>query len=451
MFPIPEEPEAWQTAYTRDDAFNDSAKYSGYSSLALVLGTLILAVYIGIRVFPKIKFEVLPLHIWAVVIILFIVLVFILVSAAQLGAKYFAKRFFLEFYRPPDSVVPSTLIEYRLRGKTKLPPPLSLLSKFKFIIIKDGKIDRPEDWITWSAQHLGGPFSLIVFDGCALYLERGNRFSRVVGPGNKIPFLEWYETIKYVVDLRPQVKTGSFDVWTKDGIKIRLTARITCRIGDPSKKDPASELVYPFDPVSVKKAVERYALRWPNPQEEPSEFTWIDAAWGQVTGIVPGYIGSRMLDDLLIAERQSGQILSPDAIGELVESLNKATNVFGVYMLDFQIQNIEVPAKVIEVQEEYWKAERQGMATIADGKAKAFNIRSREKARADAQRDLILAIADGLDKNSSGNYAEPLLLSLSGVLDESLQDPYIRATIAGETLDTLEKLRKLLDNSSDNG
>jgi regulator of protease activity HflC (stomatin/prohibitin superfamily) len=158
-----------------------------------------------------------------------------------------------------------------------------------------------------------------------------------------------------------------------------------------------------------------------------------------------------MLDDLLMAERQSGQILSPEAVKELIGKLNQASNGFGVYVLDFQIQNIEVPARVTKQQEENWKAERQGMATVIDGQAKAFNIRSREKARAEAQRDLILAIADGLEKNTSGNYAEPLLLSLSGVLDESLQDPYIRATIAGETLDTLEKLQKILDRPSHNG
>ena len=44
-----------------------------------------------------------------------------------------------------------------------------------------------------------------------------------------------------------------------------------------------------------------------------------------------------------------------------------------------------------------------------------------------------------------------LLLSLSGVLEESLQDPLIRSTIAGETLDTLEKLQKLLDRPTHNG
>jgi regulator of protease activity HflC (stomatin/prohibitin superfamily) len=265
----------------------------------------------------------------------------------------------------------------------------------------------------------------------------------VVGPG--LPFLEWYETIKYVADLRPKVKTDSFDVWTKDGIKVKLTVRIECRIGDPAKKDPDGELVYPYDPVAVKKAIERYSLRWPDPTKEPSEFDWIDATWGQVTGIVPGYIGSRMLDDLLMADRKSGQILSPDALKKLIEDLNKATNGFGVYITDFQIQKFEVPPKILEQQKEFWKAERQSVNTIIEGEAKAYSIRAHEKARAEAQRDIIIAIADGLDKNPNKQFTESLLLSLSGILGDSLSDPLLRAYLARETLDTLEKLQKMLD------
>ena len=92
-----------------------------------------------------------------------------------------------------------------------------------------------------------------------------------------------------------------------------------------------------------------------------------------------------------------------------------------------------------------WEAERQSIATIIDGRAKAFSIRTREEARAEAQRNLILAIAEGLEKNRSKQFAEPLLLSLSGILDESLQDPLARSYLAKESLDTLEKLQKLLD------
>jgi regulator of protease activity HflC (stomatin/prohibitin superfamily) len=458
-FPYPENSDDWQTAYTSDQAFHDSDKYGNLLLLPAVSWCFfIIVIYVCVFTIELL----LPIETYSLItlgfILSFILLFsFALVAVVRKSSDYFAKSFFVQFYSPPEGIDPSEIIDNRLFGRSKLPPPLNMLSKFKNIIVKDGEILNKDKWPAWSACNLGGPIKLMVFDGCALYLERGNRFSRVVGPGDKIPFLEWYETIKYVVDLRPKVKTDSFDVWTKDGIKIKFTVQIECRIGDPSKHDPASSLIYPYDPLAVKKAIERYALRWPNRIDgEPSEFTWIDAAWGQVTGIIPSYVGSRMLDDLFIADRQGGQILSPDAMKEIFEKLDKATNGFGVFITDFQIAKIEIPKEVDERQKHHWKAERQSIATILEGKAKALSIRTQEKARADAQRDLIMAIADGLEKNidrdaaegDKERFIEPLLLSFSGILDESLSDPLARAYLAKDTLEVLEKLQNMLEKPS---
>jgi regulator of protease activity HflC (stomatin/prohibitin superfamily) len=192
--------------------------------------------------------------------------------------------------------------------------------------------------------------------------------------------------------------------------------------------------------------VERLSLRWPNRNvdEAPSEFDWGDAAWGQVTSVLPDYIGSRTLDELFLEKKKGGQIMAAKAMQEIVSDLNKATNPFGVYVTGFQIQKIVAPPEVEEQQKNHWKAERQSIATVRSGQAKAFDIRSQEKARAEAQRDLILAIANGLEKHKGQNYSEALLLSLSGILDTSLKDPLMRAYLAKETLDTLEKLRTML-------
>ena len=458
-FPYPENPSDWQVAYTRDDAFRDSGKHTPYSSLAssiASIGTSAFVVLISIpiinqmitRLFAKsTQNSVLKLVVFLVMLLIVLTVVQVLISIARKRASDFATMFFREFYQPPEDIEPTEIINYRLYGRSKLPPPFNLLSQFHYIMAKDGEIVKADKWPAWCSRHLGGPILLIVFDGCALYLERGNRFSRVVGPGDKVPFLEWFETIKYVVDLRPKIKEGNFDVWTKDGININLTIQIECRIGDPKKKDADSNLVYPYDPISVKKAIERHSVRWPNRTEgTPSEFTWVDAAWGQVTGIVPGYIGSRMLDDLFMENRKSGQILSPEAVQEIFQKLNKATENFGVYITDFQVLEIKIPKEVEEHQKEYWKAERQSVATKIEGETKAFGIRTREKARAEAQYDIILAIAKGLEKNRDGQFTEPVLLSLSGVLDESLREPLTRAYLAKETLDTLEQLQKMLDN-----
>lgn len=456
-FPYPEDSNAWQTVYTRDDAYRQFGKHANRSKLTFLLGVALVATFFTVQFSPfSIQFASRYLKPSNTVTQAMILLTFLLsaligyfaLQAVRSRALKFAASFFNDFHHPPEGVDPAELIKYRLNGKIKLPPPFNMLSQFKYIMAKEGEIAKSDQWPAWMARALGGPLLLIVFDGCALYLERGNRFSRVVGPGDKAPFLEWFETIKYVVDLRPKVQDGKFDVWTKDGIKIEIKARIECRIGDPKKKDPDGVLVYPYDPNAVKKAIERYALKWPTcPEGEPAEFTWIDAAWGQVTGIVPSYIGSRMLDDLFIAKRNGGQILSPNAIHEIFEKLNGATNGFGVYITDFQIFETKLPEVVEKHQREFWQAEKQSATTIIDGQSKAYRIRAREKARADAQYEIILAIAEGLKKNKDGEFTEPVLLSLSGVLDVSLREPLTRAYLAKETLDTLEQLQNILGNS----
>lgn len=464
-FPYPENPSDWQTAYTRDDAFKEYGKHARHSELAFLAGILIITAFIAIKLAPNLSRVISPalvqalpgplgwIFVFIAILMALIFVVSLILLVAQSRAFHVATAFFTEFHQSPEGIDPARIIKYRLQGRFKLPPPFSMFSQFEYIIAKEGDIAKSDQWPAWCARNLGGPILLIVFDGCALYLERGNRFSRIIGPGDKAPFLEWYETIKYVVDLRPKVKEGNFDVWTKDGININLTIQIECRIGDPQKNDPNSKLVYPYDPLSVKKAIERHSVRWPKrPEgEPPEEFTWVDAAWGQVTGIVPNYIGSRMLDDLFMESRKSGQILSPEAVQEIFQKLNKATEGFGVYITDFQILEIKLPKEVEEHQKEYWKAERQSVATIIDGQTKAFHIRSREKARADAQRDLIISIADGLKKNEDGKYSDALLLSLSGILDNSLKDPLMRSYIAKESLDTLEQLYKMLNESEPSG
>lgn len=435
-FPYPQDPKDWQTAYTLNQAYQDSGRVAPEANWVGSLAKIMLFAY-GLLAFATHKFRGLQFIIVFVIIVLLVLITIV--------ARRNAIDFFKRLYQPPESISAGDVIDYRLHGRFKLPLFLSDLfpniSQFKYIIAQEGRIKNPNEWPAWQACNVGGPILLIIFDGCALYLERGNRFSRVVGPGDKYPFLEWYETIKYAVDLRPKVKEDRFSVWTKDGINISINVRIECRIGDPKKHNAKKTgLMYPYDPEAVKKAVERYALRWPNPQEEPSEFTWVDAAWGQVTGILPEYVGGRMLDDLLLAERKNGQILSREAHAELLEKVNKSTNAFGVYVTDLQLVKIELPKEVVEQQKKTWEVEQEGLVTIIEGEAKADNIRTREKAHADAQRDLLIAIADGLDLHSGEQMVEPLLVSMARILDKSLQDPMVRASLANETLETIERI-----------
>lgn len=455
------DPQKWQTLYTRDDAYRDSGKHASTYSNTFLASILIASGFVALRLTPILNGVISRLigvtqtnNAVALLLsfLLSIVLTYLALHFAQTMAYRYAVGFFSDFHQPPEGVDPNDIIKYRLTGRFKLPPPFTPLLQFKYLLVQDGEIAKANEWPAWMARTLGGPLILIIFDGYALYLERGNQFSRVVGPGENIPFLEWYETIKYVVDLRPKVHVDYVNVWTRDGIRVKLTIRVESRIGDPQKKDPSGNLIYPFDSLAVKKAIERFAVRWPTcPEGEPEEFTWIHAVWGQVTSVVPNYIGSRMLDDLFVADKQGGAILSHEATTEIKNKLDDLTKVFGVHILDFQVTKVEIPPEIEIYQKEFWKAEKQGAAMRVEGETIAYGIEQREKTRAYAQRDIITAIGRGLQKNTDGQFTEPVLLSLSRILDQSLNEPLTRAYLAKETLDALEQLHKyLIDQTNAN-
>ncbi|MBV6396349.1 MAG: hypothetical protein HFACDABA_01947 [Anaerolineales bacterium] len=450
-------PLEWQTLYTRDHAYRNFGRYARHYQYVFFAGLFVVAGYIAARAAPTLtqfvssslgaSIETLAAAISLAAFLLALLLAFVALSLVRSRAYQAATAFFADFHQPSEGIDPAVVIQYRLNGKFRLPHPFTPLFQFRYLMVRDGGIVKPDEWPAWMARTLGGPLLLIIYDGYALYLERGNRFSRVVGPGERIPFLEWYETIRYVVDLRPKVREDHVRAWTKDGIRIDLTIRLECRIGDPQKKDPEGKLIFPFDPLAVKKAVERFAVRWPTcPEEEPEEFTWTDAAWGQVTSVVPDYIGSRKFDELFAADNQPGPIQSKEFDAEIKFALNELTRAFGVYIIDFQVTKVEIPPEVEHYQKEYWKAEKQGHMTRIDGTTKAYSIEQIEKTRANAQRDIIVAIAKGLQQNNTGQFTEPVLLSLSRVLDRSLRDPLTRAYLAQESLGALEQLQKYLND-----
>jgi hypothetical protein len=94
--------------------------------------------------------------------------------------------------------------------------------------------------------------------------------------------------------------------------------------------------------------------------------------------------------------------------------------------------------------EKNWGAEWKSLNVITAGEAEAYKIRAMEKAHAEAQKDLIMTIASSLEKMDPQQMREHLLLSLSGMLENSLVDPYVRAGLPKETMETLQKLQEYL-------
>ncbi|MCS7010715.1 MAG: hypothetical protein NZL98_05050 [Anaerolineales bacterium] len=371
-----------------------------------------------------------------------------------IGIIVLVYRIGLDFARAIYNLPPTThlfpLIHRRLVGVPPLPPPLDTLWKYPFVTIKDPK-DLPEDhWVRW----LGGPATLVIYDGVALYLERGNRFSRVVGPGSPpMPFLDRYETVKAVVDLRPQTKEGETHPWTKDGIQVHVKIRMECQIYAGKEAIQASKnLVYPFDPQAVKQAVEYTAVKLDKERNRLYESDWLDGVWGQVTGYINRHISGHTIDEISLFEHEEthgvdGNLQVHALAQRHLEAINRSLfeRNTGAKVLAIHLA-IDFPPEVNQYRVKYWEAERARRAAVRLSQAEADSIRLREEARARTEEDILNAITEKLKDVPPDNLTEPLLMSLTGILDNTLNDPLIRPIIARNSLNLLEQLRNLLKN-----
>jgi hypothetical protein len=344
-----------------------------------------------------------------------------------------AKDFAVRLYRPLDVSDLESRIWHRLLGWH------GLFNFSNYVVINEPKLAPTSDWSTW----LGGPASLFIYDGFAVYLERGNCFSRVVGAGFPIPHLDARETIKAIVDLRPHIQDASANAWTKDGIKTRIKVRVAFQIDSGDPGNPAqARLMYPYNPVSVRKAVEYTALRLRKGKFVESD--WCEGAMGIMTGLLSHHITSHHLDELFMANMGDGQMLSDRVMNKLFEDASVSLKKIGVSLNNIQITDIEIPDDVRRQRLNTRHADKESMVIRIQGEAQAYGIRISEETRAKSQRDLIISIAKSLQKIEPSNFPEPLLLSLSSLIDQGLGDPFIKSYLGKETLVTIEKLRDMI-------
>ncbi len=459
--PIPEA-EKGQEKYLASQSQWQDMKRNGEFTITLVLLMAIATLYslgYAIDQFERWLFTTTSQTLFNILLLRIVLIVLTPMLLLFIGRRFSFRRAVTlveDLYAKTDEKIPA-LIRRRLVGVPPLPPPLNGFVKYESIIISPDKPDLDEHhWARW----LGGPATLVIYDGFAVYLERGNQFSRVVGPGFPPPFLERYEHIKEIIDLRPQTKSHEVKPWTKDGIPITLTVKAKFRIDASAKAlERSSTVRYPFDPVAVKAAVE-YASVCLNTENQPQEQSWLDAAWGPITGAVNSFVSGHSLDELFVAPRTEDhanihhlnsetpehieQIFSQTIAEQVTSKARESLHPYGIHVSDIQITKLEVHADILDLRTRYWETIRLKIAAQHNSRAEADHIRARELAHAEAQRIMLTTIMTKLEKVDSKDLTEALALSLSGILDQNLEDPLIRPLIAKESFAVLDRVKKLL-------
>lgn len=159
---------------------------------------------------------------------------------------------------------------------------------------------------------------------------RMGSYQRVLGPGLnfKLPFFEWITKVDYRVkstNVNPQ------KVLTKDNVTVTVDAIVYYRVRKEHEE--------------IAKAV-----------LEVKDFNEVTVRYAQTK--LRDLVGSKELDDIL--QRRE------EVAGELEETLDKATNDFGVKIRDVELQDVSIPEEMERAMAAQAEAERNRRAKIKE-------------------------------------------------------------------------------------
>lgn len=412
-----------------------------------------------------------------VVLLNAIVLILSLLPGAVLGSlpafialwviPRLASGFIHTLYDTKDLREARDFLQRNLFGMTELKPP---------VIVKEGRVAVGAN----SLYHrVGGRTLLIVYNDSAAVLEKGGRLTRVVG-GPYFGFLERFERIWEVVDLRPQRWVLTDNGMTKEGIPISCEADITFKIDDrfvdeegnvQIRLPTAAQTELPTD-TAIAEELQKAGIDKPLPYTEEAVFNAATSLWvrikqpehkeqlrkwtgrvviGEVEGTLRNILARYRLD-WLMRPPQPGQKHPREEIREQLErKLHEALpvgNRLGARILNVDLGKIDVKDDRISTQwVEAWRAgwEQRAVESQAEGEAKIARLNA---AQVQAQAEMVLTLTEVIrplvtDSKALSSYA--MALCLIETLQWMAYDPYRRVFLPPEIMRTLDEMKKMLD------
>jgi len=324
-----------------------------------------------------------------------------------------------------------------------------------FLLIKEGKIASGENSVL---HRVGGPGYLVIYNDTAVVTERCGRLERILSahfPRQKnYPYLEPFEKVWEVVDLRPQQWAFPVTGMTRDGIPVTCEADIRFKIDDRPAgggppKPPTDYEPYPFTPEAVFKAATARWVRDPDSKASPMDWRG-RVVVGFTEGILRNILAEYYLDWLLGPTGEDTEHPREVIRRRLEEELQKEAPKVGARILSVQLGEIkvdeeqlpEIPTQWIEAWQAEW--ESQTAAIRVEGEAELLRM---EAVRARAQAEMLITLIRELQSVAiSDAELRPYLLAarLAETLRWMSYDPFTRAFLPPEAIRTLQRLQELL-------
>jgi regulator of protease activity HflC (stomatin/prohibitin superfamily) len=300
-------------------------------------------------------------------------------------------------------------------------------------LVQDGEAELRIEGSPWGF----GPGVLLVDSASAVVLESSHgRPSHVYGPGTH--FVQLGESVRGTVDLRPQSRRREVRAMTRDGIYVDSSVSVTFYI-EPGESEPGAEAPFPFAADAVLRAV------YETPVGQQDIADWGDAVAALAADQLRTILARYRLDELYMP---SNPALDPrrQIKDELVTRTRSAAEGLGVRIRSVNFGVPQPPVGVTEQRVRSWQAKwaSQVLETYAEGEARA--LEHMERARAQAQLEMVKGITRGFDQLAESGTPIPrelVVLRFIEALERMVADPQTRELVPGDTLRELAAFIKI--------
>ncbi len=248
---------------------------------------------------------------------------------------------------------------------------------------------------------IGGPGYLVIRPGNVVLLEKLRGPSNVRAHGRH--FIHAGETIKEITSLDEQA--GELELVrevTKDGIEVHIRNiryRYHLRTGHPAgQKDRTLFEPYPYSVEAVRNMA--YHRNVVNITADTKDLnTWNKTVGLVIDGVITGYIQKHTIDHITSPSQDEKdpraeiqKLLRSPATREKMKNL-------GAELLWVDIGHFDIPDEVIDEQRaRTWAVTWAGKAKVEVSQGEAVSLLNQERARAEAQAELLLSILQVFDK-----------------------------------------------------
>ena len=286
----------------------------------------------------------------------------------------------------------------------------------------------------------GGPGRFKIPVGHAAVTEHNGRYYRTLDAGSHL--LDNFEHIHAVLDLRPQHRNNlEVLLQSREGLDVTADVSVTFRISTGSSPVTPQQ-PYPYDPIAVRKlAYSQINL------PENRVGSWEGSALGTVTGILRKTVMAFSLDELL--QDTQTEIGAHLTIRRQVErEARDKLHSQGIDLQRVRIGRFGFLDDVTSQHIAYWSTYWDSQAELAKADGEAIALEEMEIARAEAEMEMIKAIAGGVQQarqqGNGGTESVIVALRLIEALERLALQSQTDVTLPDQMLNQLQVLHQQL-------